>query len=325
MINLSTIYLGLKLDNPLIVSSSGLTNSVEKIKKLEELGAGAVILKSLFEEQIKAEAGQMISDNSYPEAQDYLLQYTKNNTVEDYLQLIENAKKTVRIPVIASINCITASDWVGFSREIEKAGADALELNVYFLPTKKEISSEKFEELYYEVITRVRKKTGMPVSIKIGMQFTNLVKLIHNLYIRGANGVVLFNRFFAPDIDIEKMKFTVANVFSSPSDMRDSLRWVGIISDQVEKIDIAASTGIHDGKAAIKQILAGAKAVQVCSVLYKHGVEKIPVIKKDIETWMGLHHYKTIDEFRGKLNLRRIPDPTIYERTQFMKHYSSYQ
>jgi dihydroorotate dehydrogenase (fumarate) len=179
--------------------------------------------------------------------------------------------------------------------------------------------------LYYEVITKVRKKTKIPVSIKIGLQFTNLVKLIHNLYIRGANGVVLFNRFFAPDIDIENLKFTAASVFSSPSDMRDTLRWVGIISDKVEKIDIAASTGIHDGKAAIKQILAGAKVVQVCSVLYKHGVEKIPVIKKDIENWMEHHHFKTIDEFRGKMNCRRIPDPTIYERSQFMKHYSSYQ
>ena len=325
MTNLSTNYLGLKLNNPLIVSSSGLTNSVEKIKKLEELGAGAVILKSLFEEQIQAEAGQMISDNTYPEAQDYILKYTKSNTVEEYLQLIENAKKAVKIPVIASINCISASEWVDFADDIEKAGADALELNIYFLPTKKEISSEKFEELYYEVVTKVRKKTGIPVSIKIGLQFTNLVKLIHNLYIRGANGVVLFNRFFAPDIDIENLKFTAASVFSSPSDMRDTLRWVGIISDKVEKIDIAASTGIHDGKAAIKQILAGAKVVQVCSVLYKHGVEKIPVIKKDIENWMGLHHFKTIDEFRGKMNCRRIPDPTIYERSQFMKHYSSYQ
>jgi dihydroorotate dehydrogenase (fumarate) len=325
MTNLSTNYLGLKLNNPLIVSSSGLTNSVEKIKKLEELGAGAVILKSLFEEQIQAEAGQMISDNTYPEAQDYILKYTKSNTVEEYLQLIENAKKAVKIPVIASINCISASDWVDFADDIEKAGADALELNIYFLPTKKEISSEKFEELYYEVITKVRKKTKIPVSIKIGLQFTNLVKLIHNLYIRGANGVVLFNRFFAPDIDIENLKFTAASVFSSPSDMRDTLRWVGIISDKVEKIDIAASTGIHDGKAAIKQILAGAKVVQVCSVLYKHGVEKIPVIKKDIENWMEHHHFKTIDEFRGKMNCRRIPDPTIYERSQFMKHYSSYQ
>jgi len=325
MTNLSTNYLGLKLNNPLIVSSSGLTNSVEKIKKLEELGAGAVILKSLFEEQIQAEAGHMISDNSYPEAQDYLLQYTKSNSVEEYLQLIENAKKAVSMPVIASINCITASDWINFADDIAKAGADALELNIYFLPTQKDISSEKYEDLYYDVITKVRKKTRIPVAIKIGMQFTNLVKLIHNLYIRGANGVVLFNRFFAPDIDIENMKFTVANVFSSPSDIRDSLRWVGIISDQVEKMDIAASSGIHDGKAVIKQILAGAKAVQMCSVLYMQGVEKIPVIKKELETWMEQHHFKSIEAFRGKLNLRQIPDPSIYERTQFMKHYSSYQ
>jgi dihydroorotate dehydrogenase (fumarate) len=325
MIDLSTNYLGLRLNNPLIVSSSGLTNSVEKIKKLEELGAGAVILKSLFEEQIRAEAGHMIGDSAYPEAQDYIFQYTKSNSVEEYLQLIENAKKAVRIPVIASINCITASEWVDFAKDIEKAGADALELNIYFLATQQEISSEKHEDFYYEVITKVRKRTGIPVSIKIGMQFTNLVKLVHNLYVRGANGVVLFNRFFAPDIDIEKLKFTVASVFSSPSEIRDSLRWVGILSDRVENIDIAASTGIHDGKAAIKQILAGAKAFQVCSVLYTQGVEKIPVILKDISDWMGHHRFRSVDEFRGKMNCSSIPDPTIYERSQFMRHYSSYQ
>ena len=324
MANLSTNYLGLKLNNPLIVSSSGLTNTVEKIQKLEALGAGAVVLKSLFEEQIQVEAGRMLDESSYPEAQDYILQYTKSHSLEEYLQLIEDAKRVVRIPVIASINCITASEWVGFSNDIEKAGADALELNVFFLPTSKDISSEKHEELYYNVISKVRKKSGIPVSVKIGMHFTNLVKLINNLYIRGAHGVVLFNRFYAPDIDIENMKIIAAEVFSSPSDIRNSLRWVGIISDQVEKIDIAASTGVHDGIGAIKQILAGAKAVQVCSVLYKEGIDKLPVIKRDIENWMNKHHFKSIEEFRGKLNYSHIPDPTVYERSQFMKYFSNH-
>ncbi|MBN1414590.1 MAG: dihydroorotate dehydrogenase-like protein [Bacteroidales bacterium] len=324
MANLSTNYLGLTLNNPLIVSSSGLTDATEKIQRLAALGAGAVVLKSLFEEQIQAEAGRMLEGSSYPEAQDYIIQYTKNNSLEEYLQLIENAKKAVNIPVIASINCITASDWVGFSNDIAKAGADALELNIYFLPTRKDISSEKYEEFYYDVISKVREKTGIPVSVKIGLHFTNLVKLINNLYIRGAHGVVLFNRFYAPDIDVENMKITSAEVFSSSSDIRNSLRWVGIISDQIEKIDIAASTGVHDGRGVIKQILAGAKAVQVCSVLYKEGIDQLPVIIKDIEDWMDRHHFKSIEEFRGKLNYRHIPDPTVYERSQFMKYFSNY-
>ncbi|MBN2273568.1 MAG: dihydroorotate dehydrogenase-like protein [Bacteroidales bacterium] len=324
MADLTTHYLGLKLRNPLIVSSSGLTSTVEKIKQLEELGAGAVVLKSLFEEQIKAEAGLMLEPTPYPEAQDYILQYTKSNSLEEYLQLIEKAKQSVRIPVIASINCISASEWTSFAEDIENAGADAIELNIYFLPTDKDSPSEKNEELYYNVITKVRKKTRIPVSVKIGMHFTNLVKTIHNLYVRGANGVVIFNRFYAPDIDIDKMKITAAEVFSSPSDIRNSLRWVGIISDQVENIDIAASTGVHDGAGAIKQILAGAKAVQLCSVLYKKGVEKLAVIKNDIESWMGQHQFDSIEEFRGKLNYRNIPDPTVYERSQFMKYFSSH-
>ena len=324
MANLSTNYLGLKLTNPLIVSSSGLTNTVEKIQKLEALGAGAVVLKSLFEEQIQVEAGRMLEESSYPEAQDYILQYTKSNSLEEYLQLIENTKRTVKIPVIASINCISASEWVSFSGDIERAGADALELNIFFLPTDKDIPSDKHEELYYNVISKVRKKSGIPVSIKIGMHFTNLVKLIHNMYIRGARGVVLFNRFYAPDIDIDNMKITAAEVFSNPSDIRNSLRWVGIVSDQVEKIDVAASTGVHDGEGAIKQILAGAKAVQVCSVLYQKGIDHISVIKNDIENWMDKHHFKTVEEFRGKLNYRNIPDPTVYERSQFMKYFSNY-
>jgi dihydroorotate dehydrogenase (fumarate) len=255
---------------------------------------------------------------------DYILQYTRSHSLEEYLQLIENAKKSVRIPVIASINCISASDWTGFSEDIEKAGADALELNIFFLPTDKDIGSEKHEELYYNIISKVREKTGIPVSVKIGMHFTNLVKLVNGLYIRGAKGVILFNRFYAPDIDVDQMKIVAADVFSTPSDIRNSLRWVGIISHQVEKIDIAASTGVHDGKGAVKQILAGAKAVQVCSVLYRKGIEYLTEIRKDIEEWMNQHQFKTIEEFRGKLNYHNISDPSVYERSQFMKYFSNH-
>jgi dihydroorotate dehydrogenase (fumarate) len=324
MTDLTTHYLGLTLNNPVIVGSSGLTNETDKIRKLEELGAGAVVLKSLFEEQIQYEAGHLTKDLSYPEAYDYIMRYTRSNSLEEYLRLIENAKRTVKIPIIASINCFSASEWVGFAKDIEKAGADAIELNIFYLLTNKDIASDKHEQLHFDVVTKIREKSGIPISVKIGMHFTNLVKLVNNLYLRGSKGIVLFNRFYAPDIDVENMKIIAANVFSTPSEIRNSLRWVGILSDQVEKIDISASTGVHDGQGVIKQILAGAKTVQVCSVLYKKGVEQLPVIIHDLQTWMERHHYKNPEDFRGKLNYRNIPDPTVYERSQFMKYFSSY-
>jgi len=324
MINLTTNYLGLTLKSPLIISSSGLTNSVDKIRKFEELGAGAVVLKSLFEEQINYEAGILVENGLSPEAHDYITGYSKTNALEDHLKLIERAKKAVKIPVIASINCMSASEWVSFAKDIESAGADALELNIFFVASDIEQSSEKYEKLYTDLIVKIKNVTHVPLSIKIGYHFTNLAGIVNNLYVRGAKGVILFNRFYEPDIDIEDMKLTASGVFSSPADIRQSLRWVGIISAKVGEIDIAASTGIHDGKAAIKQILAGAKAVQVCSVIYKKGDEQVKVINDEIATWMSKKGFKTIEEFRGLLNYSKIPDPSIYERSQFMKYFSNY-
>jgi len=278
MISLSTEYLGMSLNSPLIVSSSGLTNSVDKIKKFEELGAGAVVLKSLFEEQINYEAGALVENGLSPEAHDYITRYSKADALESYLKIIEGAKKVTRIPVIASINCMSVNEWISFATDIEQAGADALELNVFFIASGVGQASEKNEERYNALLVKIKKVTKMPIAVKIGYYFTNLVNIVNNLYVRGANGVVLFNRFYEPDIDIEKMEITSSGVFSTPADIRNSLRWVGIISDKVSKIDIAASTGVHDGKAAIKQILAGANAVQVCSVLYEKGNDQIRIM-----------------------------------------------
>jgi dihydroorotate dehydrogenase (fumarate) len=325
MINLSTNYLGLPLVSPLIVSSCGLTGSVDKISRFAESGAGAVVLKSLFEEQIRFEAGMQIQRSDYPEAHDYISQYLKSNSLEEYLKLIESAKKAVKIPVIASINCISASEWISFAKNIEAAGADAIELNVYFLASNKDISAEKTENLYYELLQKIRKVITIPLAVKIGYQFTNLAATVNNLYLRGAKGVVLFNRFYEPDMDIEAMKLTRSEVLSSPADIRQSLRWVGILSDKVDNIDIAASTGIHDGKAVIKQILAGAKAVQICSVLYKRGETQIKVMLDDLKSWMTRKKYNSIADFRGKLSYKHIADPVMYERSQFMKYFSDFQ
>ncbi len=325
MADLSTTYLGLKLKNPVIVSSSGLTNSVNKIEKLAEYGAGAVVLKSLFEEQINYEAGSMLKYTDYPEARDYINNYTKNNSLDEYLTLIEQAKAAVDIPVIASINCISASEWVSFAKKIEEAGADALELNVFYVPLKADQGSESYENVYYELVTKIKEYSSLPISVKLGPYFTNLLQVVNKLYFRGVAGVVLFNRFYAPDIDINKLNITSSEVFSSPADIRQSLRWIGIISEVIDKIDLSASTGIHDGAAVVKQLLAGATSVQVCSTLYKNGTEHLRKMISDLEKWMNDKSYASISDFRGKLNYKNIPDPSVFERTQFMKYFSGIQ
>ncbi len=322
MANLETKYMGLSLKNPMIVSSSGLTSSVNKIEKLAQAGAAAVVLKSLFEEQIRMEAGNMLKDTDYPEAVDYITQYSRNNAVDEYLKLIEEAREKVDIPVIASINCISSTEWISFAESIQQAGAHALELNVFVFPNETLESGTSYEQVYYDILNEVTRKVTIPVSIKLGQHFSNIPGLVNNLYARGAKGVVLFNRFYAPDIDLENLSFTTSEVFSTAADIRQSLRWVGIVSSLVGKIDICASTGVHDGKGAVKQILAGAKAVQVCSALYKNGPEYMRVIIDELQNWMEEHNFEDLAEFRGRMSYRNIPDPTIFERAQFMKYFS---
>ena len=322
MSHLETTYLGLKLKNPVIVGSSGLTSSIEKIKKIEEKGAGAIVLKSIFEEQIKFEAGNIAQESESPEAWDYVNYYVKNNTVQEYLDLIKEAKKEVNIPVIASVNCVSAKEWIGFAKSIEEAGADAIEINVYVLPNDKNAPSEKYENLYYDLAEKLKEILTIPFAFKLGSQFSNLVGFIQKLHVPG---VILFNRFYAPDIDIDNLKFTSSEVFSSPADIRSSLRWVGIISSKITGVDIAASTGIHDGHAVVKQLLAGATAVQVCSTLYKNGIDHLESIIKELEAWMDNHGFDNISEFRGKMSYTKIDDPLVYERSQFMKYFSSVQ
>ncbi len=323
MADLSVNYLGLKLNSPVIVSSSGLTDAVDKIVEIEKAGAGAVVLKSIFEEQLKHEANQYIVDNDYPEAEDYIRNYTRNNSVDKYLDLIEDAKKQVKIPVIASVNCVTSSEWVNFAKKIEEAGADALEVNVFFLPVNKEASSLDYEKVYCDLADELKQRLSIPVAFKLGRQFSNLTNLVNRLYHRKLDGVVLFNRFYEPDIDVDKLKLTAAEVFSTPSEIRQTLRWVGIVAGSVEDIDISASTGVHDGESVIKLLLAGASAVQVCSVLYKNGIPFLKSIINEIEVWMNKNSFNSIDDFKGKLSYRSIKDPALYERSQFMRHFSS--
>jgi dihydroorotate dehydrogenase (fumarate) len=322
MPNMEVDYLGLKLKNPIIVSSCGLTSTADRILSLEQSGAGAVVLKSLFEEQINFDAGSLILDHDYPEAEDYIRNYTKSHSVGNYLDVISEAKKNVSIPVIASINCISASDWVEFSRRIEEAGADALELNVYFLPVDKSGLSADYEKVYLDIISRITGLISIPVSVKLGNHFTNLPGLIDRLSRQGAKGVVLFNRFYQPDIDVENLKITTAPVFSTESDLSHVLRWVALVSDIVERVDISASTGVHSWEAVAKLLLAGARSVQVCSLLYKKGIGEIAALSGGLEGWMKRKGFDRIDQFQGKMSYKNINDPSIWERSQFMKYFS---
>ncbi len=329
MADLTTNYLGLTLNNPIIVGSSGLTDSVEKIKELERNGAGAVVLKSLFEEQILLEAEhklKMAEKNNmmyaeHSETFDYIDLHIKEKELNNYLELIGKAKKEVMIPVIASVNCITSQEWTSFARDIEKAGADALELNIFIMPFNLEKESADIEKVYYEILEKVKQQVSIPVSVKISPYFANLGKVIKNLSDKGADGIVLFNRFASPDIDIEKLKVTHANIYSTPEEIHNSLRWIAILGKRV-KCDLAASTGAHDGEAVIKQILAGASVVQVASAIYKNGPDYIIQMKNKLHDWMDSKGFLYIDQFKGRLSREKSENPEVFERIQFMKYFS---
>jgi dihydroorotate dehydrogenase (fumarate) len=330
MADLTTKYLGLTLRNPIIIASSGLTDSFDKIAELERNGAGAVVLKSLFEEQILLEAEHNLKEASknkfiydeFSESLDYIDVHIREKELGRYLDIIKHVKKDLAIPLIASVNCVSDIGWTGFAKQIEKAGADALELNIFIMPFGFGNNCDEIEQKYYKILRKVKHEINIPVAVKISPYFANLGKVILNLETEGANGVVLFNRFTSPDIDIENVNVTVAEVFSSPFEMANSLRWVAILANRL-KIDIAASTGVHDGKAAVKQILAGASVVQVASSLYLNGVSHITEMLKFIESWMDKKGYNYIDQFKGKLSQEKHSRPDVYERLQFMKYFSN--
>ena len=325
MIDINTRYMGMELKSPIIVGSSGITNSVDKIIECEKYGAGAIVLKSLFEEQIRYETGKTISQVEpaylYPEAEDYIKNYSRLHKIEEYLNLIRKTKQSVSIPVIASIHCYTSTEWTAFARKIEAAGADALELNVFIMPSDPGKTGDKLENTYLEIIEKVKEEIHIPIALKISYHFTGLANFVTKLSWTGIKGLVLFNRFFSPDIDIDNLKVISTNVFSNPDEISIPLRWIAMLSGNCQ-CDLAASTGIHDGKGVIKQILAGAKAVQIASILYKQGLSQIQLMNRELQTWMEANNFKKLDDFRGKLSYKNLENPATYERVQFMKHFS---
>jgi dihydroorotate dehydrogenase (fumarate) len=328
MVKLDTTFLGIKLKNPLIAASSGLTNSFNKIRELEEAGIGAVVLKSIFEEQIRNQVESLISRDpiniSYPEAEDYIRNYLRNNSITRHLKLLEELKKQSGIPVIASVNCISAEEWTTFSHDFQEAGADALELNIFSIPVNRNMKQGTTEQLYYEILSKVVAKVKIPVSVKLSSHLNNIVGMADKLRVNGASGVVLFNRFYEPDINLEKLELTGSDVLSSSTDYRKTLRWVGLVSSLVPGFDIAASTGIHCGNTVVKMILAGAKVTQLCSTLYLNGPEVINQIINDLKRFMEKWNFRNPDDFRGRLSYKNIPNPMMYERVQFMKYYSDH-
>ena len=323
MKDLSTTYLGLDLKNPLIVGSCGLTNSVKKIGELAESGAGAVVLKSLFEEQILADLSANLESYStdYPGATDYVREYTRGNEVDTYLKLIAGAKKKVDIPVIASVNCVSAKEWTSFAKSVENEGADAIELNVSLLPSNPKVTSAQNEQQYLDVVSSVTEMVSIPVALKMSHYSASLAHLIQKLsWTDKIAGFVLFNRFYSPDIDIDKMVVTSSEMLSTPAEGTLPLRWIALLSGIVEK-DLVASTGIHDSEGVVKQLLAGATAVQVVSTVYKNGMGQLGTILEGLEQWMDQKSYNTLEDFRGKLSFDKVEDPAVFERTQFMKYY----
>jgi len=323
MRNLTTSYMGLTLRSPLIVSSSRLTSTLSNLKLAEENGAGAVVLKSLFEEQIINSINNLTLSSGYPEADDYIAYYTKSHSVDEYIDLIITAKKNLSIPVIPSINCFSSEGWTEFAKKIADSGADALEINVFFMPLDRKKSSADYEKIYFELINKLNQVIKIPVAFKIGIRFSNILYMIDQFYVRGIKGVVMFNRFYEPDIDVHKLEIVPAPVFSTAEERRYVLRWIAMASAQDIKIDISASTGVRDGEDAVRYLLAGASAVQVCSVLYQNGLPYLAKMNQEISEWMTKHNFNNISDFRGKLNWVNYNKPAVFERTQFMKHFSS--
>jgi dihydroorotate dehydrogenase (fumarate) len=326
--SLSSTYLGIPVKSPVIVGSCGLTSTVDHVIQMAENGAGAVVLKSIFEEEIildyeknvLPQLGPMNNDLEFFDYYDYQI---KNEVLEKYRQLILDVKKKTNIPIIASINCINSGEWFSFAKKLEAAGADAIELNIFKLPYDPNHSSIEIENLYLQIIKKVQAIVSIPISVKIGSYFSNLGEFVKRLSLSGVNGIVLFNRYFSLDIDIDREEIISAGVYSNPQDIIMPLRWISILSGKVD-CELIGSTGVHSAESAIKMLLAGADSVQVVSSIYKNGPQYIQTINKGIAEWMKQKGYAKISDFRGNLSQTSADKPELFERVQFMRYFSDH-
>jgi dihydroorotate dehydrogenase (fumarate) len=328
MVNLHTRFFGLDLVSPIIIGSSGLSNSIEKIKLLEENGAGAVVLKSVFEEEIyneyQAEFKNQIIGHHNLEYLDYFDYEIKDEKIKNYLELIKGAKAAgVKIPLVASLNCTSGNDWLFFAQKLEEAGADALELNLFLLPSDLDRSSEEVHYYYFTTVRRVVQKANIPVTIKISPFFSDLAGTVKELSEAGLKGITMFNRSFNIDIDVNNRELVPAMILSHPFEYLQSLRWIGIMSGRVA-CDLAASTGVHNAETALKMLMAGASSVQIVSTVYKNGYEAIREIKNGIVSWMEQNNFENLSDLIGIANKINVKNPAWYERVQFMKYFGGY-
>jgi dihydroorotate dehydrogenase (fumarate) len=326
MADLSTTYMGLHLKNPLVAGSSGLTATVEGLRQLEQGGVGAVVLKSIFEEEIAAEYEGVLAEARAKglslESYDYYDYQVRSERVAASVELVRQAKSALSVPVIASVNCTYSHEWASFAQDLENAGADGLELNMFFLPSDLKRSSEERETEYFLVIERVLKLVHIPVALKISPFFSTLGQMINRLSRTGVAALVLFNRYYAIDFDIEKLAVTSSGALSAPTEIAAALRWTALMSRRVG-CGLVGSTGVHDGSGLVKLLLAGASAVQVASAFYKNGPAYAGVMLRTLEAWMDRHGFAAIGDFRGKLSQAESEDPALYERVQFMKHFDA--
>jgi dihydroorotate dehydrogenase (fumarate) len=321
MADLSVTYMGLKLANPLVVASSSLTNTVDKVRRCEDAGAGAVVLKSLFEEQIEAQTAELEDESwpySHPEAFEYIRQMGMRIGQDDYLRLVEAARRAVSIPVIASLNCVSPKWWTNYARQIASAGAGGLELNIAVLPRDPGLTADTVERTIGRIVGSLKPGFPVPLAVKIGPYFTSLPRMAGELVRAGADALVLFNRFYQVDIDIERVAPVSAYHFSTPEEASLPLRWMAILHGQVD-CDLAASTGVHDAAGVIRQLLAGATVVQAASTFYRNGLERLGEMKQGLADWMERKGYRFLSDFRGKLSQAKSERPEYFERLQYIK------
>lgn len=321
MVDIRTSFVGLPLESPIVVSSSGLTRSVSRARTLVEAGAGAVVLKSLFEEQILMHTGHLIAHNDYPEAEDYISAYVRTEALDTYLSYVREAKEHLGVPIVASINCRGRESWTEFAQQIREAGADALEVNIMRLESDLYFDPIATEQTYIDIVQDLR-SVGLPLIVKLSRQHTALPALVDKLRASGAAAVTLFNRTYQIDIDLDREQFVGGEVFSHQGDFTETLRYTGLIAGLVPGVEVAASTGIYTWQELAKSLLAGAQIAQMCTAIYKQGAPAIREALRGLHLWMQEHGYESIEELRGRLSYSAVPDPTLFERMQFMKYFS---
>jgi dihydroorotate dehydrogenase (fumarate) len=327
--DLTTYYLGLRLRTPLVVGASPLSEDVGNIERMQDAGASAVVLHSLFEEQLRQDRLELNrrlegGTESFPEALTYFPESDSYQLgPEEYLAHIQKAKKAVHIPIIASLNGSTNGGWTQYARLIEQAGADALELNIYYIPTDLNMTGAEVEQTYLDILKAVKSELSIPVAVKLSPFFSNFANMAKRLDDAGADGLVLFNRFYQPDIDLDTLEVRPNILLSTPMAMRVPLRWIAILFDRI-RANLAATSGIHRATDALKMLMAGADITMLCSVLIRHGIPQISVIERDLINWMEEREYISVAQLRGSLSQKNTDDPSAFERAQYMRALANY-